>query len=512
MLLDREGNFLLAESDFSYEIQLQKFIELAIKSAATNDVDLLESKLAPAYTKFKQKIDKYQSLSGSKNLSERALEWKQNLETEFKIGWTGSGQTNDLLCSFVQDAIVFEKLTDRDEICKRVLDRVIVTRGYQEYCRHQRTIEERIADWVDCCLSNDYWVPYCALPPRRGGEQSATYQPPTSGSGAKANQSNITVADRAFKRFLDTIDKISEIPNRIGDLIQIIQRKSFELFGITISNTTLYKSKYKAIWSKLIATKNTSYLVPIIDDLGGGVCKNSETLSQQCLEVFSFCTEDNTLESLKPIFGETSLRQPHYGKCFTAPEGGGGNLLVDTDSNTSALQLSIEKNLLPGSLSQSILVSQPDNLSIPPSKLEESLTDREIEIDTNPQPPIINPPVESPSFKVKDSVCAIDTSDPNHQRGIIFRVVGSIATVVWKATMEDVEYQFSELTKLDRSKLDDRSSSPPDRLNLPLEEPIEPERLFLQTDYRLPPTDQYRVDRADISQATKDSGSFGGVA
>lgn len=270
MILDRDGN-ILEWANISPQKQIEIFLELAIDSAATNDIDLIEKKLNPAYKKYTKNIDKYQQLSGSKNYSDRALEWKQNLETEFEIGWTGNGQTNELLRKFVEYVIVFEQITDRTEICKRVLERVLITRGYHEHCLHQPTIEDRIADWVDSNLQNVYSVPYCALPPRRGGEYPVGSTRPTSGSGTGVNLHNVATADRAFKRFLDVMDLISDIPSRIGDLHKQIEERMFELFGVAISHATLYKKKYKAIWMKLFSTKKAIDLVPLVVDLGGCV-------------------------------------------------------------------------------------------------------------------------------------------------------------------------------------------------------------------------------------------------
>ena len=270
MILDRDGNSFLSESDFSYEIQLKKFLELAIESAANNDIDLIEKKLDPAYNKYTKKIDKYQQLTGSKNLAPGALEWKKDLETEFAIGWTGRGQTNNLLSSFGKYVMVFEHLTDRDEICKRMYELALSTRGYYEHCRHQLTIVDRIADWADCNIKNVYWVPYCGLPPRRGGEYPSGVNRPTSTSGTGVNRHNVDTAKRAFERFLDVVDLITDIPSRIVDLHKQIQQKMAQIFSVTISNTTLYKAKYKAVWMKLFGSEKEVDLLPLSVDLGGG--------------------------------------------------------------------------------------------------------------------------------------------------------------------------------------------------------------------------------------------------
>jgi hypothetical protein len=480
MILDRDGN-ISEWANITPQKQIEIFLEMAIESAATNDIDLIEKKLDPAYKKYTKKIDKYQELSGSKNLSPRALEWKENLETEFEIGWTGNGQTNDLLRKFVEYAIVFEQITDRDEICKRVLERVLITRGYHEHCRHQPTIEDRIADWVDSNLKTTYSVPYCAMPPRRGGEYPSGSTRPTSGSGTGVNQHNIATADRAFQRFLDVMDLVTEIPNRIGDLIGMICDKSKQIFGEGFSNATLYKEKYRAIWIKLFSTKNTVDLVPLLANLGGEVCNNPETHTENELELVNFQLENNALESLEPTIGETSPTLNDYGRLFTGTDGYGDELVATGSSSVSNSDPHLI-NSLPYSLSESIEL-EIENLSTSPSQLGVSVIPDSIDSDN-----------ESPiHLTFRDRVQLLDSSDPEHKIGIVFRVVGSIATVLWDATNRWIDYPFSELRMIDRYS---------DRLNPPRKPPIDLDRVFLQIDDRVRPTDPYGVHGAHMGIVT----------
>jgi hypothetical protein len=451
MILDRDAN-ISEWANITPQKQIEVFLELAIDSAATNDIDLIEKKLSSAYKKYTKNIDKYQQLSGSKNLSERALEWKQNFETEFQIGWIGKGQTNELLRKFVEYTIVFEGITDRTEICKRVLDRVLNTRGYHEHCRHQPTIVDRIADWVDSNLQNVYSVPYCALPPRRGGEYPSGATRPTSGSGTGVNQHNDATADRAFKRFLDVMDLISDIPSRIGDLHKQIEERMFELFGVTISHVTLYKEKYKAIWMKLFSTNKYADLVPLVVDLGGGVCNKPETHTERELEAVNFQTDNNTLKTLNPIIGETSPTLNHYGR-FSTGTMGDGDTLGATEGNLSNSNIQKDKNSLHDSLSQSI-APEIDKLSISPSQPDQSPAAQILDIDTNSHSPLIDCPGEDLTpITFKDRVAAVDGSD-DRGIGIVSGVQGSIVEVIWKATKNFIahitRHAISELRVVDR--------------------------------------------------------------
>lgn len=145
-LLDQWGEELICEANITPEGQLGMFLAQAERSAQSNDIKWIESKFEWAYELFKKYIAKYQHHSSS--YSEVAQEWKENLELTIDIGWTDYHQTNELLPLFVCYGIVFEGLEDKQELFNWVHQKIIATRGYHEYCRHQHEIERKITDWL----------------------------------------------------------------------------------------------------------------------------------------------------------------------------------------------------------------------------------------------------------------------------------------------------------------------------------------------------------------------------
>jgi hypothetical protein len=242
-LLDQWGDELICAANLGHEAQLEMFFAEASKSAEINDIDALEGKLDWAYDLFTDKIGKYQHYAG--NYSEVAQDWKENLELSMEIGWTAYHQTNELLPLFISYGIVFLALEDKQELFDWVYQKVVTTRGYSEYCRHQHEIERRIWDWTNCTTDNQYYIKYCGFPPRCGitPHQLVAHLNPTRVS---VNQYNQNVAQAALERLKAVIAAMNELPAQVVQRMQAIQAKAKELFGMSISINTL--NKYRDIW------------------------------------------------------------------------------------------------------------------------------------------------------------------------------------------------------------------------------------------------------------------------
>jgi hypothetical protein len=245
-LLDQWGEELICAANLTHEGQLGMFLAQAERSAQSNDLTWIERKFEWAYELFKKYIAKYQHHSS--NYSEVAQEWKENLELSFDIGWTDYHQTNEILPLFVCYGIVFERLEDKQELFNWVHQKIIATRGYHEYCRHQHEIERKIRDWINSTIDNQYYIKYCGFPPRCGitpHQLVARLNPNTAG----INLHNQNLVERTKQRLNDILAALEELPQQIGERLLVIQAKCRELFGEGISRNTLYKNDYKEMWA-----------------------------------------------------------------------------------------------------------------------------------------------------------------------------------------------------------------------------------------------------------------------
>ena len=252
-ILDRWGDIVTNAESLTHLGQVSMFLRLAQASAAAHGEDIakIEAALDWAYRLYTDKIAKYQYLD--RDYSEAAREWLEDLLLTMAIGWTGKGQTNQMLQIFVVYGVVFKDLEVKQELFDWVHQTVLGTRGYSEYCNHQDDIESRIWDWVNATIDNEYYVGYCGFPARRGiGIDKLVKH--IKKKERKANAHNQKTADQTQQRLTAILAMLGQLPRLITDRIKAIQTQWQELHDEKISTVTLYDKKYKSLWNGSLAS------------------------------------------------------------------------------------------------------------------------------------------------------------------------------------------------------------------------------------------------------------------
>ena len=252
-VIDRWGNIVMNAESLTHIGQVSMFLRLAEASAAAHSEDIakIETALDWAYQLYTHKIAKYQHLD--RDYSEAAREWLEDLLLTMAIGWTGKGQTNQMLQLLVTYGVVFKDLEVKQELFDWVHETVLGTRGYVEHCNHHRDIEPRIWDWVNATIDNEYYVSYCGFPARRGiGIDKLVKH--IKKKERKANAHNQKTAEQTQQRLTTILAMLGQLPRLITDRIKAIQTKWQDLYDEKVSSVTLYHKKYKSLWNGSLAS------------------------------------------------------------------------------------------------------------------------------------------------------------------------------------------------------------------------------------------------------------------
>jgi hypothetical protein len=188
--------------------------------------------------------------------SRKAQEWQEDLESRIKMGWTYFGQTNEILQSLQVYGKVFQKLSG-EKLIGWMVETAKSMPGFTEWCRHQQNIFNRCRDWVQCCESRDYYIPYRAYP-ERSTSHSESFET------VKVNKNDIKASD-AKNRVVEAINALSQkVFKTTRELFLWIQDKTEELFGVKVSNKTLYN--HRDLWSGLVnRVKRVDEVVEIVE-------------------------------------------------------------------------------------------------------------------------------------------------------------------------------------------------------------------------------------------------------
>lgn len=150
-------------------------------------------------------------------------DWKEDLERIIAEGWTGPGQTNQLLKEIACYGRVFERLAG-SALAEYVLKTVLSSPGYERWCQHQPEILSRVNAW--CRAAEKFYWPFGTEPMRQ----------------------TRTLMSICEERALDAQGRIKEAVRELqfesGTGIKVMARAICEL--ARCSAATLYK--YKDLW------------------------------------------------------------------------------------------------------------------------------------------------------------------------------------------------------------------------------------------------------------------------
>ena len=80
-------------------------------------------------------------------------QWQKDIEYSLKFGFTGSGQTNDILKNLANLGRVFYGSDTVSDLAKFIYERVIDLPGYVSHCGHQDEIEKRAFEWATSAIN-----------------------------------------------------------------------------------------------------------------------------------------------------------------------------------------------------------------------------------------------------------------------------------------------------------------------------------------------------------------------
>jgi hypothetical protein len=252
-LQPNSGSYLLEDDGLnpqpipnSTEAQLAAFFHQWEMAAAGQDLELLKQKLPQLYKKFLERKNRFKYQS-SEEKTEKAKKWEAALDLCIKIGWTGCGQTYNLLPKFLAKAVVFLKLTG-EALYEWIYQAIINAVGYQQYCRHQHEIEKMIRSWIKTNERTGYYSPYRSEPDRNQSYPFGNRKLKAK-IVRKPHTANIKRSDEAASRIKVAYENIKDrftAETTITEMRDQLRAEIQEKYGVGIGTNTL--SRHKNIW------------------------------------------------------------------------------------------------------------------------------------------------------------------------------------------------------------------------------------------------------------------------
>ncbi|WP_242054724.1 hypothetical protein [Nostoc sp. FACHB-190] len=295
------GSYILDDILEPWSDDVEDLMDAADWSAAGQDYSALTEAIALA--KF-QKVIRFPYRQRS-----AIDQWRHDLEERISEGWTGHGQTNDLLKDIGCYGVVFRQLSGQ-----ALVDYIIITAcqspGYLEWCHHQHEIEQRAREWARCC--EGFYTPYPGFPQRVNSykEQFGTVDDNKIISLHPNEQRQQQTIER-IRSIVLQLQATEQLPERTSDRAMAIIAASKAQYGKGVSQTTLHKPIYLPLWHPDHQEKPKTKQ-PVND------CPESDTANLTAEKYPQL--PDPWLEELNPEIQTAQTTQPQAALIYTPPQ------------------------------------------------------------------------------------------------------------------------------------------------------------------------------------------------
>ena len=241
----QEGSYLLDSNYEPYSQSLESFLIAWKNAAASQDMKVLNKAIATAP---RPKNIKTQETG-------KGTTWRSNLESRIATGWTGKGQTNELMFQISQYGRVFLGIDDLNELAEYTATKTKSCNGFYEYSNHTHEVDRLALDKSKYVMEEYY--PYGSKSGVSSGDRIAKTKKPKTPLIDRVMSAVRQLGGQLFERTRDLITAIRAIAK--------------------CSPTPLYE--FKELWQPLLKNCNAASINEYSDfDVENNeVCEKAES-------------------------------------------------------------------------------------------------------------------------------------------------------------------------------------------------------------------------------------------
>lgn len=253
---------------------LNQFVETWLTIQDQQDIDLLNQAISEAKANYQPPKD-----------SRKLIKWREDLEQQIEAGWTGQGQSNQLLYLMGKYARVFLGCEEDEAIAEYITKTAKAAAGFLKYCGDIKRLEQKAKDIAKWCMKHHF--PWGSKKEEQTDEQGED----TENKKAQKQAERL----KRIRTSVNKLNKTGEMPETIRGMAQAIAKAA------KVSVETLYENKH--LWHPEFTetsnspNTNNSAPSPIAIDLP---IKQAETQIERTV------TEKALYKALAP--SETPLR------------------------------------------------------------------------------------------------------------------------------------------------------------------------------------------------------------
>jgi hypothetical protein len=196
---------------------LNQFVETWLTVQEHQDIDLLNQAIAEAKANYQPPKD-----------NRKTIQWREDLEKQIQQGWTGQGQSNELLYLMGKYARVFLGCEEDEAIAEYITKTARAAAGFLKYCGDIKRLEQKAKDIAKWCIKHHF--PFGS----KKGEQTETENEKTETQKAQKQAERL----ERIRTSVNELNKTGEMPETIRGMAQAIAKTA------KVSVETLYENKH----------------------------------------------------------------------------------------------------------------------------------------------------------------------------------------------------------------------------------------------------------------------------
>ena len=210
------GSYLLDNDLQIIGRDLNQFVETWLTVQEHQDIDLLKQAIAEAKANYQPPKD-----------NRKPIKWREDLEKQIEAGWTGQGQSNQLLYLMGKYVRVFLGCEEDAAIAEYIIKTAKAAAGFIKFCGDIKRLEQKAKDIAKWCMKNHF--------PWGSKKEEQTDNKGEDIENKKAQKQ----AERLerIRTSVNELNKTGEMPETIRGMAQAIAKTA------KVSVETLYENK-----------------------------------------------------------------------------------------------------------------------------------------------------------------------------------------------------------------------------------------------------------------------------
>ena len=210
------GSYLLNNDLQIIGRDLNQFVETWLTVQEHQDIDLLKQAITQAQLNYQAPKD-----------NRKLIKWREDLEKQIEAGWTGQGQSNQLLYLMGKYARVFLGCEEDEAIAEYITKTARAATGFIEFCGDIKRLEQKAKDIAKWCVKHHF--PWGS----KKGEQTENESEKTETQKAQKQAERL----ERIRTTVNELNKTGEMPETIRGMAQAIAKSA------KVSVETLYENK-----------------------------------------------------------------------------------------------------------------------------------------------------------------------------------------------------------------------------------------------------------------------------